>query len=170
MFENKECALDTRNCFTFVVSHWTEDNRLSQYFIESDFSVVMSFCGSTNILKINLRTCILFGANSYFSFFFFFSAIKRFFQKQHILTDPWNFFFSSYLKRVLEWNLSASGTPFKGFIDANHTLKFQDRCMCINIQLPRRTVRSTNLGRVGCIEEVFRADNIKNYSILLFHG
>ena len=36
-FENKECALDTRNCFTFVVSHWTEDNRLSQYFIEHDF-------------------------------------------------------------------------------------------------------------------------------------
>ena len=67
-FENKECALDTRNCFTFVVSHWTEDNRLSQYFIERDFSVAMSFCGSTNILKINLR--ILFGANSYFFFFF----------------------------------------------------------------------------------------------------
>ena len=123
----------------------------------------MSFCGSTNILKINLR--ILFGANSYFSFFFL--AIKRFFQKQHILTDPWNFFFSSYLERVLDWNLSSGETPFKGFIDANHTLKFQDRCMCINIQLPRRTVRSTNLGRVGCIEKVFRADNIKNYSIII---
>ena len=166
MFENKECALDTRNCFTFVVSHWTEDNRLSQYFIESDFSVVMSFCGSTNILKINLR--ILFGANSYFSFFFF--SYKEVFSKTTYINRSLKFFFSSYLKRVLEWNLSASGTPFKGFIDANHTLKFQDRCMCINIQLPRRTVRSTNLGRVGCIEEVFRADNIKNYSILLFHG
>ena len=168
MFENKECALDTRNCFTFVVSHWTEDNRLSQYFIESDFSVVMSFCGSTNILKINLRTCILFGANSYFSFFFF--SYKEVFSKTTYINRSLKFFFSSYLKRVLEWNLSASGTPFKGFIDANHTLKFQDRCMCINIQLPRRTVRSTNLGRVGCIEEVFRADNIKNYSFLLFHG
>ena len=166
MFENKECALDTRNCFTFVVSHWTEDNRLSQYFIESDFSVVMSFCGSTNILKINLR--ILFGANSYFSFFFF--SYKEVFSKTTYNNRSLKFFFSSYLERVLDWNLSSGETPFKGFIDANHTLKFQDRCMCINIQLPRRTVRSTNLGRVGCIEEVFRADNIKNYSILLFHG
>ena len=102
-FENKECALDTRNCFTFVVSHWTEDNRLSQYFIERDFSVVTSFYGSTNILKINL--CILFGAN----FFFF---LKRFFQKQHILTDVFilEIFFQllfkarSWMKFISQWD------------------------------------------------------------------
>ena len=90
-FENKECALDTRNCFTFVVSHWTEDNRLSQYFIERDFSVVTSFYVSTNILKINLR--ILFGANSYFFFFFF--SYKEVFSKTTYINrclHPWNFF------------------------------------------------------------------------------
>ena len=137
MFENKECALDTRNYFTFVVSHWTEDNRLSQYFIERDFSVVTSFYGSTNILKINL--CILFGAN----FFFFF---KEVFSKTTYINrclHPWNFFqllfkARSWMKFISQWD------AFIGFIDANHTLKFQDGCMCINIQLLRRTVRLTN--------------------------
>ena len=102
-FENKECALDTRNCFSFVVSHWTEDNRLSQYFIERDFSVVTSFYGSTNILKINL--CILFGAN----FFFFF---KEVFSKTTYINrclHPWNFFqllfkARSWMKFISQWD------------------------------------------------------------------
>ena len=49
----------------FVVSHLAEDNKLLQCFIKRDFSAGMSFCGSTNILKINLgipfcATCYLF--------------------------------------------------------------------------------------------------------------
>ena len=105
-FENKECALDTRNCFTFVVSHWTEDNRLSQYFIERDFSVVTSFYGSTNILKINLR--ILFGANSYF----FFLSYKEVFSKTTYINrclHPCNFFqllfkARSWMKFISQWD------------------------------------------------------------------
>ena len=62
--EDKECTLDTCNSFTFVAYNLAKDNRLSQFFIECDFSAGTSFCGSTNILKIN--SGIPFRANSYF--------------------------------------------------------------------------------------------------------
>ena len=59
--------MDTCNSFTFVVFDLAEENRLSQCFIEHDFSAGILFCGSTNVLKINLG--IPFQANSLFFFY-----------------------------------------------------------------------------------------------------
>ena len=62
----------------FVVFHLAEDSRLSWCFIEHDFSTGASFCGSTNILKINLG--LPFRANSNFFLLlllFFFIYVYR---------------------------------------------------------------------------------------------
>ena len=67
--------MDTCNSFTFVVFDLAEENRLSQCFIEHDFSAGILFCGSTNVLKINLG--IPFQANS----LFFFLSTERFIKK-----------------------------------------------------------------------------------------
>ena len=94
--ENKDCALDTYNWFTFLTSHLAEDSRLSQCFIERDFSAGRSFCGSTSILKID--SVLLIRANSYFCYLW-----RGFLKKSWInrCLHPWIFF--QLLFKVRSW-------------------------------------------------------------------
>ena len=136
----QKCALDTYNWFTFVVFHLAEDSRLSWCFIEHDF-----FSRSV-ILRIDKypKNQFMFTVPGQFLFFsiiiiyiyiYIYRERERFIKKNNnlIVIFILKSFISSYLKCVLEWNLSARGTLLRGWFMQSMSYKFQERCECINI-------------------------------------